>query len=180
MSILKFLGLQPREEAREQAREQDTETVRRIARELEQMDPARARHLAAFAFILSRVAHADAHVSEEETRDMERIALRYGGLSPAQAVLVVQIAKTQAHLFGDTEYFLVTRQFKTMASREELEELLHCMFAVSAADDSISSAEESQIRQIAGELGLSDRDYLAVRAGYSDKRQVLKDLPGAP
>jgi uncharacterized tellurite resistance protein B-like protein len=176
MSILKFLGLEPRDgRAR---REEDTETVRRIVKELDAMQPERARHLAAFAFILSRVANADSHISDAETRDMERTVMRYGGLSQAQAVLVVQIAKSQANLFGATENFLVTRQFKTMTTPEEREELLHCLFAVSAADESISSIEESQIRQIAGELDMSDRDFLAVRASYNDKRQVMKDLPG--
>jgi uncharacterized tellurite resistance protein B-like protein len=173
MSFLRFLGLEPRKPADES----DTRTVRRIVAELEAMDPERARYLAAFAFILSRAAHADAHVSDEETRHMEQIVMRYGGLTPPQAVLVVSMAKSQAGVFGETENFLVTRQFKTMSSPAEREELLHALFAVSAADDSISSIEETQIRQIATELGLSDRDYLAVRASYNDKRAVLKDFP---
>jgi uncharacterized tellurite resistance protein B-like protein len=174
MSLLRFLGLQPKSAAAEA----DTETVRRIVEQLESMDPERARHLAAFAFILSRVAHADAHVSDTETERMEQTLMRYGGMTQAQAVLAVQIAKSQATLFGETENFLVTRQFKGMSTPEEREELLHCLFAVSAADDSISSLEETHIRQIAGELGLVDRDYLAVRASYNDKREVLKKLPG--
>jgi hypothetical protein len=45
----------------------DTETVRRIVRELDQLDPSRARFLAAFAYVLSRVAGADLKVSETET-----------------------------------------------------------------------------------------------------------------
>ena len=58
------------------------------------------------------------------------------------------------------------------------EELLHCLFAISAADDSISSQEESVVRQIASEIGLSDRDYLAIRSTYNHKRAVMKNLPG--
>ena len=151
--------------------------MRRIARELEALEPERARYLAAFAFVLTRVANADAQVSDDETRSMESIVMRYGGLSQAQAVLVVQIAKTQASLFGATEDFLVTRQFKEMATPAQREELLHCLFAVSAADDSISGAEETLVRQIASELGLAAQDFLAVRSHYNDKRQVLKDRP---
>jgi uncharacterized tellurite resistance protein B-like protein len=175
MSFWKFLGLEPRTASRS---DRDTETVRRIARELEALEPARARYLAAFAFILSRVAYADSQVSAAETSSMERIVEQYGQLSPAQASLVVEIAKAQANLFGATEDFLVSRQFRDASTASEREELLHCLFAVSAADDSISSVEETLARQIASEIGVSDRDFLAIRSRYSDKRQVLKDLPG--
>lgn len=175
MFIRKLLGLETKTEA---AAERDTDTVRRIVQELEALEPAQARYLAAFAFILSRVAHADANVNPEETREMERTVARWGGLSPAQTVLVVQIAKAQASLFGATEDFLVTRQFKSMATPEQRAELLHCLFAVSAADETISNVEEAAIRQIASELGFADRDYLAIRSGYNHKRAVLKNLPG--
>ena len=80
--------------------------------------------------------------------------LQLGHLPEDQAILVVQIAKSQNQLFGGTENFLVTREFRDMASREQRLELLDCLFAVSAADDSISTVEENQIRQISSELGL--------------------------
>lgn len=174
MFIRNLLGLEPRATAHES----DTSTVRRIVQELDAMDPAQARYLAAFAFILSRVANADAHVSLEETQEMERTVCRWGGVSEAQSVLVVQIAKSQSSLIGATEDFLVTRQFKAMSTPAQREELLHCLFAVSAADRSISSAEETVVRQIASELDLADRDFLAIRGRYNDKRAVLKNLPG--
>jgi uncharacterized tellurite resistance protein B-like protein len=175
MFIRKLLGLGP--ESTNQ-RDSDTETVRRIVRELEAMEPDRARYLAAFAFVLARVAHADAHVSTEETLAMERAVTAWGGLTPPQATLVVEIAKLQTSLLGATEDYVVTRQFKSLSTAEQREELLHALFAVSAADDSISSVEEALVRQIAGELGLADRDYLAVRSRYNHKREVLKNFPG--
>jgi uncharacterized tellurite resistance protein B-like protein len=175
MFIRKLLGLEPREAS---GREADTQTVRRIVQELEAMEPEKARYLAAFAFILSRVAHADSHVSAEETQEMERTVERWGGISAAQAILVVEIAKAQSSLFGATEDFLVTRQFKSMSTPVQREQLLHCLFAVSAADDSISSLEETLIRQIAAELDVVDREFIAIRCSYNDKRAVLKDFPG--
>jgi uncharacterized tellurite resistance protein B-like protein len=174
MSILKFLGMTPKAPRPDS----DTETVRRIVVQLEALEPHRARYLAAFAYILARVAYADQQVSDEETQRMEQIVVQFGGLSQAQAVLLVQIAKAQAGLFGGTEDFLVTRQFRDVSTPEEREQLLHCLFAVSAADDSISSVEESQIRQIASEIGFTDHDFIAVRLQYSDKRAVLRNLPG--
>ena len=178
MSILKLLGLGRAEPP--SAADGDTETVRRIVRELDALPPDRARHLAAFAFILSRAANADLVISKEETRQMERVLVEVGGLPEGQAVLAVQIAKSQSRLFGHTENFLVTREFKELSTEEERRRLLDCLFAVSAADDSISGAEDSQIRQIASELGFSLREFTTARAAWSAKRDVLKGMPGRP
>ena len=177
MSILELLGFK-RSDRRPEGESGDTETVRKIVRELEALEPARARYIAAFAFILARVAHADLEISAEETERMESILQALGHLPMEQAVLAVQIAKAQHRLAGGTESFLVTREFRDIASREQCAELLDCLFAVSAADDSISGAEESQIRQVASELGFSLTELSTIRAAYADKRSVLKGLPG--
>ena len=170
MSILRFLGLK----APETQEGPETQTVRRIADELDRLDPDKARYLAAFAYILSRAAHADMAISEKETRAMERVVSEIGNLPPEQAVLVVQIAKTQNLLFGGTEDFLVTREFEKIATREQKLALLECLFAVSASDESISMAEDSVIRQIASELKLDHRDFIAVRSAYRDHLALLK------
>ena len=156
----------------------DTETVRRIVAKLEAMSPDEARYVAAFAYILGRVANADHEISAEETSAMEKAVERFGGLSEDEAVLVVQIAKSQNRLFGGTENFLVTREFSDIASRDQKLHLLDCLFAISAADNSISTVEEGHIRQVASELGFSHREYVEERARYSDKREVLKNLGG--
>jgi uncharacterized tellurite resistance protein B-like protein len=175
MSILKMLGLGSESQPDTKG---ETETVRKIVAELEAMDADQARYAAAFAYILGRVGHADLHFSDEETRKMEEIVLRLGHLPEKQAILVVQIAKSQNRLFGGTENFLVTREFADVSSPEQRQELLDCLFEVSAADDSISGAEEAEIRQIASELGFSHRDFVAARSGYSQHREVLKPLLG--
>ncbi|MFQ5527737.1 MAG: TerB family tellurite resistance protein [Thermoanaerobaculia bacterium] len=154
----------------------DTETVRRIVSKLEAMDVDEARYVAAFAYILGRVAHADQHISVQETQAMETAVSELSGLPEDEAILVVQIAKSQNRLFGGTENFLVTRELATIATAEQKEHLLDCVFAISAADDSISSTEESQIRQIASELGFSHREYVLVRSRYSEKREVMRSL----
>ena len=153
----------------------DTDTVRRIVSELDKLDPARARYLAAFAYILSRVAGADLHVSDAETAKMVALVERLGHLPEAQAIVVVEIAKSQHRLFGGTENFLVTREFREIASDAQRQELLECVFAVSAADEAITSEEEAQVWQIASELGFSHPQYIQTRLKYSDKRTVLRD-----
>jgi uncharacterized tellurite resistance protein B-like protein len=171
MSILDWLLRNRSTASSEQG---DTETVRRIVSELDKLDPQRARYLATFAYVLSRVAGADLHISDEETSAMVDLVRRTGQLPEAQAIVVVEIAKSQNRLFGGTENFLVTREFREIASDEQRQQLLACLFAVSAADEAITNEEEAQIRQIASELGIAQPEYLEMRLRYSNKRTVLR------
>ncbi len=152
----------------------DTDTVRRIVSELDKLDPHVARYLAAFAYVLSRVAGADLQITEVESAKMVELVHELGQLSEAQALLVVEIAKTQQRLFGGTENFLVTREFREIASEQQRFDLLRCLFAVAAADAMISTEEEAQLWQVAGELGFSRDEFARVRREYADMRSVLK------
>ena len=152
----------------------DTETVRKITEQLDALEPERARYLAAFAYVLSRVARAELKIDSEETREMERLVMEQGGLPEEQAIIVVQIAKHQNLLFGGTENFLVTREFNKISTREQKLELLACLFSVAAATHLISDKEDNEIRQVANELGLSHQDFIAVRSRFRDKLAVLK------
>jgi uncharacterized tellurite resistance protein B-like protein len=153
----------------------EAKSIRRIADTLDKMEPERAKFLASFAFTLSRVAHADLEISDEETREMERIVIERGKLPPEQAILVVQIAKTQSRLFGSTENYIVTREFTRLATREQKRALLDCLFAVSAADESVSTVEDNEIRKITEELKLDHSDFIAARSAYRDYLAVLRN-----
>ena len=177
LSLLEMLGLTRGGRNSEVAAEEaGTDTVRRIVAELERFDEGVAKFLAGFAYILSRVAAADHHVSDDETEKMVAILGERGHLSKEQAVLVVEIAKTQHKLFGGTENFLVTREFRAHATESQRRDLLECLFAVSAADQTITPDEESQIRQIASELGFDHKAFVEVRLAYSSHRSVLRDF----
>ena len=152
----------------------DTETVRRIVGELDRLDPDEARFLASFAFVLARVAYSDSEISGDESRRMEEVLRDVGRLTDAQAVLVVQIAKSQQLLKGGTENYLVTREFGRIADREQKERLLHCLFEISAADDSISLVEENEIKTIAAELKFEHKEFSAIRSKYNTQRSILK------
>ena len=155
----------------------ETESVRKIVDALEHLEPAEARYLAAFAYMLSRVASADRGTSAEETRVIEQILGDKGKLTVEQAALVAEIARHQTDLFGSTENFLVGREFDKIATREQKIGLLHCLFAVSAADQSISSVEDHEIRKVSREIKLDHEDYIAVRLDYRKNLEVLKKMP---
>ena len=153
----------------------ETETIRKIVRQLDNLEPERARYIAAFAYILSRVARADMDISEAETGEMEQQVIRLSRLPAEQAMLVVQIAKTQATLFGGTENFLVTQEFNRMADREQKLALMDCLFAVAAADEVISSVEDREIRLINDELQLTHEQFISARFKFRRYLAVLKD-----
>lgn len=165
MSLLRFLGLT--DDRRERSR--DTETVRRIAGQLERLEPQKARYLAAFAYVLARLAHADLEIDGAETAEMERVVKGLAHLDDAEAALVVQIAQSQARLLGGTENYIVTRQFRDLSTREERAELLQCLYAVAAADGTISTDESAEIVSIAEELGFTRAEANSLRSAYRDK-----------
>jgi len=152
----------------------DTETVRKIVKALDQLEPERAKFIAGFAYLLGRVARADMRITPEETRSMERILVERGGLPEAQAVIVVQMAKTQNILFGGTENFLVSREFKNRASHKEKMALLDCLFAVAAVENSIITLEDNEISQIADELRIEHRDFISIRSKHRESLAVFQ------
>jgi uncharacterized tellurite resistance protein B-like protein len=164
-SLRAWLGLD-REDAGEYAPLRDTLEA------LDHLEPERARHLAAFAYLLGRVAHADQHVSPEETMAMEAHVMAEGQISREQAMLVVQLAKTSNLLFGGTANFLVARQFSEVATYDEKLALMRCVFAVSATDEAISTSEESEIHRLAKELRIEHEDLTRLRVQYR------RHLPG--
>lgn len=146
--------------------------LRETLNALDRLEPDRARYLAAFAYLLGRVAHADRHVSPEETRAMEALIQEHGQLSPDQTMVVVQLAKTSNLLFGGTENFLVAREFSALATYEQKLSLMRCLFALSATDEAISTAEEGEIHRIANELRIDRPDLTALRVAHQ------RHLPG--
>ena len=164
-SIRSWLGLDAAEPA-------EFAPLRDTLEALDHLEPDRARFLSAFAYLLGRVAHADQHVSPEETRAMETLVHEQGHLSRDQAMVVVQLAKSSNLLFGGTANFLVAREFSSLASYDEKLSLMRCLFTLSVADEAISTAEESEIHRIGNELRIDHSDLVALRVAHQ------RHLPG--
>jgi uncharacterized tellurite resistance protein B-like protein len=168
--LQEWFGLTPEREA------SGGDTIRRIADELDRLEPAHARYLASFAFILARVAHADSEVSDHEVDRMEGLVAVKGGVTGDQASLVVQMARTQQKLFGGTDDFLVTRELEKSASYEQKLALIDCLYAVAAADDRILTVEGNEIARIGRELKVDQADLSRLRAQYRRFLEASKGL----
>jgi uncharacterized tellurite resistance protein B-like protein len=151
------------------------DALRELLDALERLEPARAQYLARFAYLLGRAAHADQHVSAQETETMEQLVSREGGIPAEQAMLVVGLAKTSALLFGGTEDFIVARDFAADATYEQKLALVRCLFAVAAAEGRISIEEEREIQRIARALRVEAPDILRLRLEH---REHLPGLSG--
>ena len=154
----------------------ETATVRKIVAQLEAMPPDRARLLAGAAYIVTRAANADLTITDEETAVIEKSLVERTGVSEAEAVIVVEIARQQARLFGSTEDFLVTREFKKVASMEQRLGVMRACFVAAAADDEISSPESAVLNEIAAELDIEPADFDAVRAEHREQLSVVRAI----
>jgi uncharacterized tellurite resistance protein B-like protein len=172
MNLRSWLGIEAKPSA-------DHGPLREVIDALDRLDETRARHLARFAYLLGRVAHADRHVSPEETRAMETLVIEEGGLTADQAMLVVSLAKTSNLLFGGTADFSVTQEFADAATYEEKLSLVRCLFAVSAIDHEISMAEETEIHRVANQLRLDPSDLTKLRVEHRRFLPGLSSKPGS-
>jgi uncharacterized tellurite resistance protein B-like protein len=154
----------------------DTESVRLIAKQLSGMPPAKARYLAAFAYLLGRAANANLAVSEAELLEMQQLVEEVGGLEGDTAHLVVVLAGAQSGQFGATEDFLVTREFKAISTMEEREKLIRCCFLVMAADDEIDETESWLANRLAEELDIERPDLNHIRDEFHDQLSSVRDI----
>jgi len=164
-TIRAWLGL-------EGSKAQESGPLRETLDALDHLEPERAKYLAAFAYLLGRIAHADRHVSAQETRMMESLVAEHGQLSADQSMLVVQLAKTNNLLFGGTADFLVAREFSGLSTYEQKLALMRCLFALAATDQDISTTEEGELHRVANELRIDRPDLVALRVAHQ------RHLPG--
>ena len=158
--LLSWLGVDDARDA------QESTPLRELIETLDRLEPARARHLARFAYLLGRVAHADRQVSPDETRAMEALVVREGGLTAEQATVVVGLAKTSNLLFGGTADYQVALEFGDAATYEEKLSLGRCLFAVASSDQQISLPEEAEIHRILNQLRILPADLTKLRVEH--------------
>lgn len=154
----------------------ETASVRRIEARLTTLPPARARFVAAFAYLLGRAANADMEISDPEAAEITVLVAEVGGLDAEAAGLVADLARAQARDFGATEDYLVTREFKTISTMEDRERLLRCCLLVMAVDDEVDASEAWLVNRMAEELDVERPDLNRIRAEFHDRLTGVREV----
>ena len=165
-SLLKWIGAD--------SDEIEPEVLDRTAAALDKLAPDRARYVAAFAYLLARVAGVDSHVTPDEMDLMHRLVQREADLSDEEAAAVVDLALGEASRFAGTHNLEVTREFFTLSLPAQRLGLLRCLFAVSAADDAVATSEDNEIRRISRELKIEHADFIEARVQVRERLAFLK------
>jgi uncharacterized tellurite resistance protein B-like protein len=173
-SLLELLGLSG-SKREGNARASQSEALKTLARHIDTLPAEKAIYVAAIAYLLARVAHADLDVDADEKEKIASTLVASGGLSRHEAELVAKLAEEQTTLLGGTEDYLVGREINRLADRKQKIALLKNLFAVAAASGGISSVESKELRQIASELKLEREDYVQLRVTFKNALAARSD-----
>jgi len=173
MSLLRFLGLG----ANSTGRDAEPASLVEIGQSLESLTPEQSRLAAAFAYLLARVAGADLRTDEKERAAMAERLEVFGEIDADQARILADTAVRAADLHGASDDHLVTRAFRDMTEQDERLRLLRCLYAVAAADETISNVEDNEIFEVATAIGVSRSDVIALRSKWTKYLGSMKALP---
>ena len=168
MSLLKLLGWT----------EADPPPPDRLAATIQtrlgNLSERRAEFVAAFAGLLVRVAYVDRSISEAEGALLAPLLAANAGLPEAEAETVIEIVTHAATTLGGISYASLTRAFNAIATDQEKERLIDCLYAVATAEGSISIVEDDEVHAVARALLLSQSQLIAVRSRYKDQLEVIQ------
>ena len=161
---------------RDEAGAAGPDSLAEIEAQLDRLGPEQARYIAAFAFVLARVAHADLKVEDDEVAEIRRRVAALAALQDEEASALAELVRRLARRLGGTDNYTVTREFRRMATPDQRLQLLECLFAVAAADGSISTAESGEISNVAEELGFTRPEANAIRVRWKTHLAELQGL----
>jgi len=174
VSLLRFLGLGPVSASSSN----EPESLAELTRQLEGLPPAEARFVAAFAYLLARIAGADLRTHEVERHAIAERLAAFAGVDPDRAGLLAAAALRAAGDHGASDDHLVARAFRDISGAEERLRLIRCLYAVAAADEHVSTREDNEIFEVATAIGVPRQDVLALRSEHRERLGALRALPG--
>jgi uncharacterized tellurite resistance protein B-like protein len=153
----------------------ETQSVHMIAAALSGLPPARARYVAAFAYLLGRAANANLEVTDVERKQIASIG-EQAGLDDVTAKLVADLSAHLSADFGATDDYLVSREFKAISTMEERLRLIRACFLVMAADDVIDASESWLVNRLAEELDVERADLNRIRSEFHDQLSGVRSV----
>ena len=86
------------------------------------------------------------------------------------------MAKLQSRTVGGTEDYVVTREFRNLASEAQRLDILRACYAISAANGTISAEENVVVNEIARELDLDPAAVNRVRADFHEQMSAVQEV----
>lgn len=149
----------------------------RVHRQLESLGTDRVEYLAAFAGQLARVAMVDSVLSETEEKSIARLLETHTELPRSECQLVVELMHHEAETLKGKQNHLLNRAFNRHASGQDKEQLIDSAYAVAAADERISDAEDQEVRRIAAAILMPHKRLMDIRSRYRDYLEILSTMP---
>jgi uncharacterized tellurite resistance protein B-like protein len=172
LSLLRFLGLG----GKTAGRDEQPESIAELTTELESLPLEEARFVAAFAYLLARVAGADLHIDEVEESEIVRHLEQFGQIPAERAGLLTTSALRMVDSHSSTDDHLVARAFRDMSEAPERLRLLRCLYAVAAADETISTTEDNEIFRVASSIGVPHEQVIGLRSEFKQYLGSMKAL----
>jgi uncharacterized tellurite resistance protein B-like protein len=173
LSLLRFLGIG----AKAAGRDVEPASLIELGAQLETLPPEESRFVAAFAYTLARIAGADLRTDDAERAEIARHLEAFGGIEATQAAVLADSAVRIADTHSPSDDHLVARAFRDMTESPERLRLLRCLYAVAAADETISTREDNEIFEVATAIGVARERVVALRSEYKQYLGTMKALP---
>jgi uncharacterized tellurite resistance protein B-like protein len=173
LSLLRFLGIGGKLDAREK----EPASLVEISAQLDALPAEEARFVAAFSYLLARIAGVDLLTDDSERDAMARRLETFAEIDAERAVLLATTAIQTAATHQASDDHLVARAFREMSGESERIRLLRCLYAVAAADENISGAEDNEIFEVANAIGVRRLDVIALRSEFKEHLGSMKVLP---
>jgi uncharacterized tellurite resistance protein B-like protein len=173
VKLLRFLGL----DDTQAGRETEPASLVELARTLEGLPVEQGRFVAAFSYLMARVAGTDLEMAEKERTAIAARLETFAELDGDTASRLADAALASVALHGASDDHLVARAFRDMSEHEERLRLIRCLLAVAAADETITTREDNEIFEVAAEIGVDRRDVVAIRSQWKDYLGSMRALP---
>lgn len=173
MSLLRFLGIG----GASKGRESEPASLAEIGAQLEALPPEEARFVAAFSYLLARIAAADLRTDVVERDSIAHRLETFAEIDHDLAGILADTAIRAAAAHEASDDHLVARAFRDMSEGPERIRLLRCLYAVAAADEDISTVENNEISEVARAIGIGQSDVVSLRLEFKKYLGSLKALP---
>lgn len=173
MSFLRFLGIG----RTPKGRESEPVSLTEIGAELDALPPEEARFMAAFTYLLARIAGADLRTDDVERDSIVQRLETFAKVDHDLARLLAETAIRSAATHDASDDHLVARAFRDISEEPERIRLLRCLYAVAAADENISTLEDNEIFEVAAVIGVRRADVVRLRIEFKEYLGALKALP---